>query len=210
MTLTYVSRTPETVDPNRKYPAIFLMHGMGSNEQDLIPLIEGLGKEVFVFSIRGPLSQPPGFAFFSIEGFGKPHREVFEAAMDKVEEFIDEVVVNHPIDPSAIFLMGFSQGAILSMSLGIKIHGRIKGIVALSGYIPSFVREENADVSLNGIDAFISHGEQDPVLPFEWGVEAEKFYKQHGASTNFKSYSAPHTVTMDNVHDLRSWLSERL
>jgi len=186
------------------------MHGMGSNEQDLIPLLEGLGKDVFVFSLRGPLSQPPGYAFFSIEGFGKPHREVFEEALKKIEDTIKEAIDSQPIDPDAIFLMGFSQGAILSMSLTVNLPERIKGIIALSGYIPEFVRNENNDVSLAGIEAFISHGEQDPVLPFEWGVEAEEFYRDHGAATTFKAYRAPHTVTMDNYHDLRAWLSERL
>ena len=38
--------------------------------------------------------------------------------------------------------MGFSQGAILSMTLGLKLGNRIKGIIALSGYIPAFVKEE--------------------------------------------------------------------
>lgn len=210
MTLTYISKTPTKIDTNKKYPAIFLMHGMGSNETDLIPLIEGLGEDVFIFSLRGPLSQPPGYAFFSIEGFGKPHREVFEEALIKIEDTVKEAIDSQPIDSNAIFLMGFSQGAILSMSLAIKLPETFKGIIALSGYIPEFVRNENNDVSLAGIEAFISHGEQDPVLPFEWGVQAEKFYREHGAASTFKAYRAPHTVTMDNVQDLRAWLSERL
>ena len=69
--------------------------------------------------------------------------------------------------------MGFSQGAILSMTLGLKLGNRIKGIIALSGYIPAFVKEEYDISHWMSVNAFISHGEHDQVLPYEWGVDAE-------------------------------------
>ena len=42
---------------------------------------------MFVFSIRGPFKQPPGYAFFTIQGYGNPHREAFDEAVNKLEEF---------------------------------------------------------------------------------------------------------------------------
>ena len=70
--LIYELRSPEHIEPGKKYPVIFLLHGMGSNEQNMMPLVSGIEKELFVFSIRGPLQQPPGYAFFTIEGYGNP------------------------------------------------------------------------------------------------------------------------------------------
>ena len=76
-----------------------------------------------------------------------------------------------------MYLIGFSQGAILSMTLGLKLQNRIKGIIALSGYIPAIVKEEYEISPLDGISVFISHGEYDHVLPYEWGEDAERYYK---------------------------------
>jgi len=207
--LTYELRTPEHIEPGKKYPVIFLLHGMGSNEQNMIPLVSGLEKELFVFSIRGPLQQPPGYAFFTIQGFGNPHRDVFDSAVTKLENFIEYAVENYPIDASEVFFMGFSQGAILSMTLGLKLGNRIKGIIALSGYIPTFVKEEYDIQSLDGVSAFISHGEHDQVLPFEWGVDAEAFYKQNGAASTFSKYPEGHTVSNDNFNDFTTWFNNK-
>ena len=79
----YELRKPATEEQGRTYPAIFLMHGMGSNEQDILTLVSGLEKDAYVFGIRGPIEQPPGFAYFTIEGFGKPNRSVFADTVRK-------------------------------------------------------------------------------------------------------------------------------
>lgn len=203
--LIYELRSPKNVEQGKKYPVIFVLHGMGSNEQNMLPLVAGIENDVFVFSIRGPIQQPPGYAFFTIKGFGNPHREVFDLAVKKLEEFIEYAEGEYPIDPEQVYLMGFSQGAILSMTLGLKLGNRIKGIIALSGYIPAFVKEEYELQPLDEVSVFISHGEHDPVLPYEWGVDAEAYYKQHGAKTTFKSYPESHTVSMLNYNDFTAW-----
>lgn len=54
---------PKTIETDKKYPAIFLLHGMGSNELDLPPLVQAFNEKMFIFSLRGPIVQPPGYAF---------------------------------------------------------------------------------------------------------------------------------------------------
>lgn len=207
--LIYELSSPVKMEEGKKYPVIFLLHGMGSNEQNMMPLVSGLESDLFVFSIRGPIQQPPGYAFFTIEGFGKPHREVFDNAINRVETFIEYAKKTYPIDTNEIFLMGFSQGAILSMTLGLKLGNKIKGVVALSGYIPAFVKEQYDIQPMKQVHAFISHGEHDPALPFEWGVEAEKFYKEYGAPSTFRSYPVAHTVSKENYNDFTEWLNKQ-
>lgn len=206
--LIYELRSPELIEPGKNYPVIFLMHGMGSNEQNMMPFVSGIERELFVFSIRGPLEQPPGYAFFTIEGYGKPHRDIFDGAINELEKFIEYTKEKYPIDVNEIYLMGFSQGAILSMTLGLKLGNRIKGIIALSGYLPAFVKEEYDIQPLDKVSAFISHGDQDQILPFEWGVEAEVFYKQHGANSMFSSYPEAHSVSNENYNDFTAWFNK--
>jgi phospholipase/carboxylesterase len=208
--MIYELRRPKNMDPEKTYPALFIMHGIGSNEQNMLSLVEGLEEQFFIFSIRGHLAHPPGFAYFTIQGYGKPHREIFDQAIKKLTTFIDFATEQYPLDLSKLYLMGFSQGAILSMTLGLTLGNRIKGIIALSGYIPGFVKEEYNIKSVNQMSLFISHGELDQVLPYEWGVANDEYFKELGATVTFKSYQVGHTVSMQNLQDYLNWLQDSL
>ncbi|WP_438824653.1 alpha/beta hydrolase [Bacillus sp. JJ1521] len=206
----YELRNPSTIDSDKRFPALFLMHGMGSNEQDLLSLVKGLEETFYIFSIRGPLAQPPGYAFFTIEGYGKPHREVFDQSIAQLTNFLDYATENYPIDQENIYLLGFSQGAIVSMTLGFALGERIKGIVALSGYIPGFVKEEYDIQPVENLSIFISHGEHDPVLPYQWGVESKEFFEKQGANVSFHSYPEGHSVSLQNYRDFMEWMTNDL
>ncbi|WP_373605369.1 alpha/beta hydrolase [Bacillus sp. AFS031507] len=208
--MIYELRRPAQIEPGKKYPALFLMHGIGSNEQNMLSLVNGLEDYFFIFSVRGHLSQPPGYAYFTIQGYGKPHREVFDEGISKLTSFIDYACSEYSIDESQIFLLGFSQGAILSMALGLSLGNRIKGIIALSGYVPAFVKEEYNILPVEQLSLFISHGEMDQVLPFEWGLANNEYFRKLGAMVTFKTYQEGHSVSVENHKDFTQWLLEKV
>ncbi|WP_342431420.1 alpha/beta hydrolase [Neobacillus sp. FSL H8-0543] len=208
--MIYELRQPKQFDPDKTYPALFLMHGMGSYEQNILSLADGLEDQFFIFSIRGHLSQPPGFAYFTIQGYGKPHRDAFDQGVNNLISFIDYASEKYPLDSKQLYLLGFSQGAILSMTLGLTLGNRIKGIVALSGYLPAFVKEEYEIKPVNQLSIFISHGEMDQVLPFEWGVANNEYFLGLGANVSFETYPDGHTVSLKNHQDFTKWLLDSL
>ncbi|MDR4947270.1 alpha/beta hydrolase [Neobacillus cucumis] len=204
--MVYEIRRPKTLVPGKKFPALFVMHGIGSNEHNMLSLVNGLEDSFYIFSIRGHLSQGPGFAYFTIQGYGKPHREVFDEGINKLADFIDYASANYPIDPEQVYLMGFSQGAIVSMTLALTIGNKIKGIMALSGYIPQFVKEEYKINLGKHLSVFISHGEYDQVLPYEWGKENVEYFTKLGVPVTFKTYPEGHTVSEKNLQDFQAWI----
>jgi len=208
--LHYELRKPSYLEPEKSYPALFVLHGMGSNEQDLLPLVDKLADQFFIFSLRGPIAQPPGFAFFTIEGFGKPHRPIFEQAMTALESFLNYATTTYPVDTKSVYFMGFSQGAISSISLSLRIPERIRGVIALSGYIPAFMQEESKNFESSAPRYFISHGQQDPVLPYQWGEQARDFLVGQGADVSFHSYPDGHFVSEPVYHDFTTWLKDDL
>lgn len=197
---------PKNIIPGKRYPALFVMHGIGSNEQNMLSLVNGLGDSFFIFSVRGHLTQGPGFAYFTIQGYGKPRREVFDDAIHRLANFIDYASINYEIDPEQVYLLGFSQGAIVSMTLALTLGNKIKGVVALSGYIPQFVKEEYMINLGKHLSVFISHGEYDQVLPYEWGKENVDYFTELGVPMTFKSYPEGHTVSEENLLDFQSWI----
>ncbi|WP_458413522.1 alpha/beta hydrolase [Schinkia sp. CFF1] len=204
--MIYELRRPKNYDQNKKYPAIFMMHGIGSNEKNMLSLTAELEDKFYIFSIRGHLPQPPGYSFFTIEAYGKPHRDVFDQGIDNIINFIDYATENYNVDNNHLYLLGFSQGAILAKTLGLVLGNKLKGIVALSGYIPKFVKEEYNIMPVTQLSVFISHGQFDNVLPYEWGVKSSEFFKELGADVTLKSYQEGHTVSMQNHEDFVTWI----
>ena len=74
-------------------------------------------------------------------------------------------------------MLGFSQGAILSMTLALTMGDQLKGIVALNGYVPEFVKTDYRLRSIEGRIVFISHGEFDSVFPVRIGHETAAYFK---------------------------------
>src|SRR3954452_11392765 len=149
---------PKTID--KKMPALFLFHGMGSNEENLLPLVKSFEETHHIFSLRGPIVSNPGYAYFTIAAVDKPDRDGFDKSLTSIQAFIYEAIEEYDLDPNDITLLGFSQGTLLAQSLALTMGNAINKVVALSGYIPNFVKEEEEEYSkrpVNHLNIFISH-----------------------------------------------------
>ncbi|EON71728.1 alpha/beta hydrolase [Lysinibacillus sphaericus] len=207
---TFKHTQPSNMDPHKKYPAIFLLHGMGSNEHDLPQLVQNFKEQCHIFSLRGPITQKPGYAFFTIQEVGKPDRAIFDQVLVALQRFMLEAIEEYQIDPHKVYVVGFSQGAVLAQSLAFVMGNLIRGVVALSGYMPKFVTEEYAIRPINHLQIFISHGDYDYVIPSQWGVESKEMFEQFGARVTFKQYPDGHGVTPENMQDLGVFLAKEL
>lgn len=197
---------PSNLKEGEKYPVVYAMHGMGSDEDNIMDLTEELRKDHIVIGIRGSITIQGGFAYFTIKGYGNPDRKSFDEAIGNLEEFIEKAAEEYPIDLNNQYLLGFSQGAILSMSLALVMGNKIKGIVALSGYIPKFVKEEYAIQSVDETAVYISHGEFDPIFPSNIGKENYEFFKEKSKNVSFMLYPQGHEVSVKNKNDMIKWL----
>lgn len=203
---TFIHTAPQAVAD--KQSAIFLLHGMGSHEEDLPQLVQDFRDSHHIFSLRGPIVFDPGYAFFTIEEEGKPIRVVFDEVLSYLQSFIREAIVEYGIDEEQIYVLGFSQGAVLAQSLALTMGSEIRGVVALSGYIPDFVKEDYGKQPVDHLKVFISHGEYDYVIPPQCGKDSKEYFESLGANVVFKSYNDGHGVTPENHQDLVAFLRQ--
>ena len=84
----------------------------------------------------------------------------------------------------------------------------IRGVVALSGYMPDFVKTEYEKHSVGHLNIFISHGEYDYIIPPQWGEESRDYFASQEANVTFKTYRDGHGVTPENLQDLVAFLRE--
>src|SRR5690606_15301845 len=146
----YLIKEPKVV--KEQSPLIILIHGYGSNEEDLFSFAPELSENCYVVSVQAPYQVPPyGFAWYAIS---------FDADMNKFSDndqaiesrdllvkFIDELAAKYPIDTKNINLIGFSQGAILSYAIAVTYPEKINKVVALSGYFNPEIMTPKTDVS---------------------------------------------------------------
>ncbi len=190
-------------------PAIFLFHGYGSDERDLLPLVEDFKETHHVFSLRGPITIFPGYAFWNFEENGSFVIAEFDEVLESTQVFINDAIKEYDLDAENIVLLGFSQGAMLAQSLALMMGKSISKVVALSGYVPDFIKEDRyTKKPVKHLKIFISHGIDDPVVPYQWGEESSEYFKSLGADVTFKSYTSGHFVTPENGKDLIEFIEE--
>lgn len=205
---TYKYIAPNNPLINEDKPAIFLFHGLGSDENDLLQLVNSLQDTFHIFSLRGPITNPPGYAFYTFEEEGKPIQEVFDKMIIFTQQFILEAIEKYPIDPNNVYVVGFNQGAVVSQTLLVTMGEKIKGAAALSGFLPEFVKNEYRKMDLQNSKIFISHGEYDFDYPIGWSEISKSFFQELEAKVTYKTYPVGHGVSEDNVKDLIAFLLE--
>ena len=210
MTLHHLVREPKIkLDKN---PLLLLLHGYGSNEEDLFSFASELPEEYYVVSVRAPYELGYGsYAWYAINFDADENKfsDVPQAqqSRDLIANFIDELVANYPIDATKVTLIGFSQGTILSYAIALSYPEKIQRVVAMSGYlntemaIPNF---ENNDFS--HLKIFASHGTVDQVVPVDWARKAEPALMQLGIDVVYKEYPIGHGVAPQNFYDFKNWL----
>jgi phospholipase/carboxylesterase len=202
----YDIHLPSSIEANKKYPVIFTLHGKGSIEQNMFGLVKALADKFIIIGIRGNLTLGSGFQYYDLKSLGNPIREQFDEAVRQLQAFIQYASEKYPIDAKRRYLLGFSQGAILSMTLALTMGEQLKGIVALNGYIPDFVKTEYALKSLEQVSVFISHGEYDSVFPIRIGHETAAYMEKQTPYCSFKTYPTDHGVSEENQRDFLNWI----
>lgn len=213
MTLEYLFRKPKINIENP--PLLILLHGYGSNEQDLFSFSEELPDPFLIISARAPKTLGYGsYAWYTIH-FNKDadkFSDIPEAleSLDLIDSFIDEIVEKYVVDKDNIFLLGFSQGTILSTAYALNNPNKIRHVVALSGYVNDKLLKNIKGSNYENLDFFVSHGTVDQVIPVEWARKTPPFLNQIGVKNIYQEYPVGHGVAPQNFYDLKKWLEERI
>lgn len=208
----YLIQQPNEIQ--EKNPLIILIHGYGSNEEDLFSFAPELPENAFIVSVQAPYQVPPyGFAWYAISFDANMNKFSDDTqavkSRDLLVQFIDELRTKYPIDQKDVNLIGFSQGAILSYALAVTYPEKVNKVVALSGYFNADIMQPKADFSAyNHLKIFGSHGTVDQVIPVEWARKASELLKPYAISFEYKEYPVGHGVAPQNFYDLKAFLEQ--
>jgi phospholipase/carboxylesterase len=194
--------------------ALVLLHGRGTDEFDLLPLLDALDPERRLVGLtpRAPLSLPPGGAhWYVVRQVGYPDPETFFASFRELSELLDSLPGDLGVPWERIVLGGFSMGAVMSYATGLG-PGRPTpaGIMALSGFIPTVDGFELELERARDLPVAIAHGSHDPVISVEFGRDARRRLEAAGADVRYWESPVPHTIDPAVIRDLVRWLDSAI
>ena len=209
MPLHYVEGEP----PAQGAPLLVLLHGYGSDEEDLMGLAPALDPRFHVVSARAPMRLAEGgFAWFPLamtEGGLEVSFQEAEAARGEMCELLAGLQQQYDASGRTL-LLGFSQGAGMALYSGFRIPETIAGIAFLSGLcLPEMVPEGAASNSLNDMPVFMSHGRSDPLIPIARGRESRDMLADLPLRIIFNEYAMGHEINAECLRDLQEWLRHR-
>ncbi|NTU57417.1 MAG: phospholipase [Chlorobiaceae bacterium] len=211
-TFTYLDYT---VRPDEETPLLVMLHGYGSNEKDLISLAPGLDNRLRTISVRAPLMMGDDmYGWFPIEftPYGiTVDREAAGRALDQLTGFLRNLIARYRPPGGKVFLMGFSQGAVMNYLTAFKAPELLHGVIALSGQLPDTQPEEcMMPLGLENLPFLVVHGLYDDVLPVGKGRSAAQWLKENLSDITYREYPMAHQINDEALDLVAGWLKERI
>lgn len=207
--LSAITRAP----PGKPSGALVLLHGVGSNELNMLELRPMLTENRLVVSLRAPINMGiNSFAWFHVQfTAGGPVHNWNEAqsSLILIEEALKDLSEKTGIPMGKISVFGFSQG-VMTIGLGLCSKLSLEKYVAASGRtLPEFAQASTQSplADYNQRKVFIAHGINDEKLPVSLARATHKIMTAANLNLTYKEYSADHSIPTELITNARDWLS---
>lgn len=201
-------------NPTATPPAIIMLHGFGSDENDLFSFAGELPSKYAIFSLKAPIKmQPYGNAWYNIyfdntQGKFSDDEQAI-ASRELVSKCIDEIVDQYAVDKNNITLLGFSQGTILSFAVALSYPEKVRNVIGLSGYINQDILKEGYENNdFTNLKVYTSHGSVDQVIPVQWAQKTKPFLDRLNIECNYSEFPVGHGVAPQNFQEIKDWLAK--
>jgi phospholipase/carboxylesterase len=189
---------------DRAEKALILLHGRGGTAEGMIRLADEFTDESFY--VAAP--QAPENSWYP-NSFLKPvetNEPWLSDSIERIRMLVEKIAVVIPLN--SIYIMGFSQGACLSLEFAARHPGNYGGIAAFSGgLIGDKLSSERYTGTLEAVRIFIGNSDEDPFVPFLRSDESATLLKKMGAEVLYKIYEGmEHTITPVEIRDVRKFM----
>jgi phospholipase/carboxylesterase len=196
---------PARVSSNR---LLVVLHGLGDSAEGFLGLQQMLDIDSLDYLLlNAPTPYYMGFSWYDLP----PNQLPGILRSRKLLEKVFKEIAASGYAPERTFLLGFSQGCLMTLEFGARHEQRLGGYVGISGYSNDpgrLLREMNADV-IHG-DWLITHGTEDEMLPVERTRSQMQMLNKGGFKIDYREYKKSHTLDLQReAPDIREWLRAR-
>lgn len=184
-------------------PLVVLLHGRGSNEQEILTLAEHLPAGPAYAAVRAPIAEGGGYAWFANRGIGRPVAESLAETIAWFRSWLDEAAP--PGRP--VVLAGFSGGAAFAGGLLLAEPARYAGAAVLYGTLPFDAGLPVALDQLTDVPVFVAQADADRVIPRELLDRTWTYLTgESGASPTTRRDPGGHGITQQTLVELGDWI----
>jgi phospholipase/carboxylesterase len=183
-------------------PLLVLLHGYASHEGDLFQLSPRLPLGPVIASVRAPLAENNGWAWFSFLSRG-----ISDPSIDEVDEATSALIAwLDGLDFTSVSLLGFSQGAVVALQALRRQPERFRSVVALSGFVAAGDSAGDELLAEGRPPVFWGRGTLDRVIPSAAIERTESWLPPHSTATIRIYENLAHSLSTDELTDIAEFL----
>jgi phospholipase/carboxylesterase len=134
-----------------------------------------------------------------------------QAAHEALQTFLDAALTRYPCDPHKLVVLGFSQGGIMTYSLGLRQPERFAALVALSTWLPPAVLDSAPNpAAAQQLSIMVQHGSRDELIEVERARQSVEALRPLHLAVTYREYDMGHEITARSLMDLSAWLQEKV
>jgi phospholipase/carboxylesterase len=188
---------------NKPRQAIILCHGYGGDGKDISALAINWQRflpDAIFLCPNAPevcVVNPQGYQWFDLTSEKKEIiLEKSLIAEEKLNTFLDQVFNNFQLEPFNLALVGFSQGCMIGIQVGLKKKEQINCLIGYSGKV---INQKHLSDNINSKPKmFLMHGANDTIVPPTHLLEAKEYLKNHGINVRTKMFkNCEHKIPME-------------
>lgn len=204
--------------------SVIWLHGLGADGNDFVPVVtelERLGvsacRFIFPHAPQRPVTINGGMqmrAWYDITSLDFDQREQDAKGTEESQILVEKLIErenNRGISTDHIVLAGFSQGGAIALHTGVRHSQKLAGVMALSTYLPLADSVEEQRTSANQNTAyFMAHGLQDDVIAIQYAQASKEALEKLQYEIQWHTYPMGHSLSMEEIQDIASWLKSVL
>ena len=190
---------------NKPQQAVVLCHGYGGDGKDISALAINwqrfLPDAIFLCPNAPEICSvnPQGYQWFDLAS--DEEEVILEKSLvaeKKLSIFLDQVFENFQLEPSNLALVGFSQGTMMGIQVGIKKKSKINCLIGYSGKI---INQKHLSENINSKPKmFLMHGENDTIVSPTYLLEAKEYLKKRGINVKTKIFkNCEHRIPVEGA-----------
>ena len=196
-----------------KYDKVIIMfHGYGSNKDDLFSFAKFMNPNFLIISIQAPIQMDyNSYCWWSLNYNNDMQLQMntkeAENSLNELNRFISEDLSNkYNFGLNQVYLLGFSQGCMISYALSINFPKNYKKAVGLSGKIPHEIINFDQKFDYSNHNFFCSHGLNDQVIPIEIARESHRWFSEKNINHKYLEFESAHGINSENFEQMNLWL----
>ncbi|MEP6565513.1 MAG: alpha/beta hydrolase [Mesorhizobium sp.] len=183
-------------------PLLFVFHGTGADESQLLSLGRDLAPQATIISPRGDVSEHGAARFFRRTGEGVYDMDDLSRATQKMADFAKAHI--EAAKPSSVLGLGYSNGANILASVVFAAPSLFNASVLMHPLIPF---EPQVKGSLAGRRILVSAGKRDPICPPNLTSRLEAYLRADGADVTVEWHDGGHEVRPNEIEAARRFFA---